>query len=317
MDDAAAGPGLAQDVEDFVLAGGSLLTIHNSLWGYPIGPRAEAEPEAMMQELREVQQLLSGSSVPMTTQQAGVADPARLGPYANCKINAFGEFFHSKCRDNVKLPLKNDDFSLKNGTLFCNRRYRRACGGVGGYHPVFERQSVHVVDPEHPITAGVSDFQVHDEQHYVFFDAHLGARMFLKNRGSDGRESCAGFTYQHGAGRVCYLAPGHVPLASQPGMELPPGEPDAISHPMVQRLFMNAVSWLAGEATEAGVARGIVPQPPRDLRLLSKAHLHLHLEGAMRPATLIDLLHPNRSPSPRGCDAAGDPNRSNRTLRQA
>ena len=27
----------------------------------------------------------------------------------------------------------------------------------------------------------------------------------------------------------------------------------------------------------------------RDLRLLPKAHLHIHLEGAMRPGTLSDL----------------------------
>ena len=29
--------------------------------------------------------------------------------------------------------------------------------------------------------------------------------------------------------------------------------------------------------------------PMRDLRTLAKAHLHLHLEGAMRPSTLRDM----------------------------
>ena len=54
----------------------------------------------------------------------------------------------------------------------------------------------------------MSDFRVHDEQHYVFLDAHKGARAFLTNRGSDGRESCAGYSFVHGRGRVCFLAPG-------------------------------------------------------------------------------------------------------------
>ena len=209
-------PQQAQDVENYVLAGGALLTIHNSLWGYPIVPREAPDQAAMMQELRDVQAVLRDASAPMTTEQAGQAEASRMGPY------------------------------------------RRACGGVGGYHPAFERQSVHVVDPDHPIVSGVRDFEVHDEQHFVFYDAHLGARMFLKSRGSDGRESCAGYSYQHGRGRVCYLASGHVPLASQPSMHLPPGEPHAIAHPMVQLLFFNAVSWLT---------KGEGPRPSASARL--------------------------------------------------
>ena len=35
----------------------------------------------------------------------------------------FCGIFHWKCRDNVELPLKNDDFLLKFGRLFCNSRY--------------------------------------------------------------------------------------------------------------------------------------------------------------------------------------------------
>eukprot|EP01052_Picozoa_sp_SAG31_P030698 SAG31_NODE_3171_length_4590_cov_5.721443_3_plen_103_part_00 len=77
--------------------------------------------------------------------------------------------------------------------------YRRVCGGVGGHHPAYELQHVDVVDSTHPITAGVSSFSVHDEQHYTFIDEHRGAKLLLKNRGSDGRESCGGWAFEYGA----------------------------------------------------------------------------------------------------------------------
>ena len=54
--------------------------------------------------------------------------------------------------------------------------YRRTCGGVGGHHPAYELQSVIVLDKTHPITAGVEDFDVHDEQHFTFIDEHRGYR---------------------------------------------------------------------------------------------------------------------------------------------
>ena len=50
---------------------------------------------------------------------------------------------------------------------------------------------------------------------------------------------------------------GHVPLTAKrhPGQVIPEGEPDAISHPMVQKLFHNAVRWLAAGPEPAPQAK--------------------------------------------------------------
>ena len=55
-------------------------------------------------------------------------------------------------------------------------RLAKPGGGVGGHHPAYELQSVIVLDKTHPITAGVEDFDVHDEQHFTFIDEHRGYR---------------------------------------------------------------------------------------------------------------------------------------------
>ena len=67
--------------------------------------------------------------------------------------------------------------------------------GVGGHHPAYELQSVIVLDKTHPITAGVEDFDVHDEQHFTFIDEHRGythrhslpQRHSLRKRGLTGK----------------------------------------------------------------------------------------------------------------------------------
>ena len=212
------------------------------MWGYPIGvhPKHDAATlEIMAAELSEVSGKLAASTKPTTTLEVGLGDETKMGPY------------------------------------------RRLCGGVGGHHPTYELQDVVVLDNTHPITKGVTDFQVYDEQHFTFIDEHRGAQvgplnlssfiqhsssgvipekqrwcialqLLLKNRGSNGAESCAGWAYEHGKGRVCYLAPGHVLLRGQYNVELPEDEPTAMEHPMMQKLLHNAVGWL--NHTEAGAS---------------------------------------------------------------
>ena len=195
-----------QALEAFVARGGSFMPLHNSMWGYPIGIHPDG------------------------------ADPAKWDKMAS-ELREVQEKLRASIKATTTEAVGLGDES-KMGP------YRRVCGGVGGHHPAYELQEVIVVDSSHPITRGVTSFAVHDEQHFTFIDEHRGAKLLLKNRGSNGAESCAGWAYEHGAGRVCYLASGHVPLTHH-NMHLPADAHDAMFHPMVQRLLHNAVAWLA------------------------------------------------------------------------
>lgn len=121
------------------------------------------------------------------------------------------------------LPLHNAGWAYpwKNG-------YRKVMGGYYQGHPPVAEFGVHVVS-RHPITAGVEDYTITDEQHFLWFDHHR-VQLLLKSQGSNGMESAAGWAYQYGQGRVAYLANGHT-------LEI-------LRHPMVQRLLHNAARWL-------------------------------------------------------------------------
>ncbi|MBI4553828.1 MAG: ThuA domain-containing protein [Candidatus Latescibacteria bacterium] len=107
--------------------------------------------------------------------------------------------------------------------------YRRVMGGYYQGHPPILPFDVKVVNHIHPITAGVEDYEIVDEQHFLWFD-YDRVDLLLKSQGRDGRESAAGWAYDYGQGRVAYLANGHT-------LEI-------LQHPMVQRLLRNAVRWL-------------------------------------------------------------------------
>ena len=46
------------------------------------------------------------------------------------------------------------------------------------------RQRVVPVGGAHPVTKGVGEYELGDEQHYVFYDGYRGARALLKNVGT-------------------------------------------------------------------------------------------------------------------------------------
>jgi Trehalose utilisation len=101
-----------------------------------------------------------------------------------------------------------------------NKDYRDVEGAIYTGHPPIRPYKVHIVNRDHPITRGVNDFIVTDEQHYVTYDKdpkYVLARSIAENgldftdkagRHSNSAESV--WAYDYGKGRVCFMAPGHM-----------------------------------------------------------------------------------------------------------
>ena len=94
--------------------------------------------------------------------------------------------------------------------------FRHVLGAAYTGHPAIRTFKVKVKNPNHPITKGVHDFTVTDEQHYMDYDKDR-KNIFLETVNEDGltfesygATAPAGWAYDYGKGRVCYLSPGHL-----------------------------------------------------------------------------------------------------------
>ena len=117
-----------------------------------------------------------------------------------------------------------------------SKDYREVMGGAYLGHPPLRPFKVRIANPDHPITKGVSDFIVADEQHYVTYDKDP-ASVLLKSENIDGlsyenlgTQALAGWAYEYGKGRVVFTAPGHTLHAMW--------QPDYF------KIQQNAVRWL-------------------------------------------------------------------------
>jgi hypothetical protein len=110
-----------------------------------------------------------------------------------------------------------------------NGPYYKLFGGDFGGHPKPYVFTIRVENKNHPISAGVEDFDIYDEQHmskYFLDQEHL----LLRSVARDNQQAAAGWWNEIGKGRFCYLSPGHTP--------------EALNHPMMQRLIRGAARWL-------------------------------------------------------------------------
>jgi Trehalose utilisation len=117
-----------------------------------------------------------------------------------------------------------------------NDDFRDVLGAVTEEHPPLRPFKVKIVNRDHPITRGVNDFVVSDEQHFMTYQKDP-KYLLLQSVNEDGltfkdlgTSSAAGWAYDYGKGRVCYLAPGHVITS--------------LWNPEYEKLQKNAVRWL-------------------------------------------------------------------------
>lgn len=139
----------------------------------------------------------------------------------------------------------NGFYSLHNNShlSLSSKNYREVMGGAYIGHPPLRPFKVRVIKKDHPVTQGVEDFMVNDEQHFVVYDKDPG-NILLRAENIDGlgyenhgTESISGWAHEYGKGRVVFTAVGH--------------NIHAMWQPEYFKLQKNAVRWLLRE-TEGG-----------------------------------------------------------------
>jgi hypothetical protein len=90
--------------------------------------------------------------------------------------------------------------------------YRAMVGGYFVTHPKYRDYQVSVVDAEHPITEGLVEFMVRDEQYILDYDPRVEV---LASALYKGQAMPVAWTKPWGNGRVFYLALGHDAPACQ------------------------------------------------------------------------------------------------------
>lgn len=125
-----------------------------------------------------------------------------------------------------------------------NADFRHVEGALFTGHTGFRPYKMKIVNRDHPITKGVDDFVVTEEQHFLIYDKdpktvlvrslnEQGLEYSTPKYGNQGATCEACWAYDYGKGRVCFMAPGHT---------IP-----SFWNPEYVKLQKNALRWLLRE----------------------------------------------------------------------
>lgn len=126
-----------------------------------------------------------------------------------------------------------------------NADFRHVEGALFTGHTGFRPYKMKIVNRDHPITKGVADFVVTEEQHFLIYDKdpktvlvrsvnEQGLEYSTAKYGNQGATCEACWAYDYGQGRVCFMAPGHT---------IP-----SFWNPEYVKLQKNALRWLLRES---------------------------------------------------------------------
>ena len=94
------------------------------------------------------------------------------------------------------------------------------------------RFKVKVADPKHPVTAGIGDFEIHDETYRGYFVDPSVHVLLTTDEPSSGKVLAWAKTYENA--RVCYIQLGH--------------DANAYSNPAYRKFIYQAIRWAAGHS---------------------------------------------------------------------
>jgi type 1 glutamine amidotransferase len=124
-----------------------------------------------------------------------------------------------------------------------NKDYRDVEGAIFTGHPPFRPFKVKITNRDHPITKGVEDFVVTDEQHFVVYEKDPKYVLAIsvnedgltyKDQSGKTSNTCESvWAYDYGKGRVCFMAPGHAVTV--------------MWNPEYEKMQKNALKWLLHE----------------------------------------------------------------------
>jgi hypothetical protein len=111
-------------------------------------------------------------------------------------------------------------------------RQARLIGGSFVEHGDPTTISVEITNRDHPVTAGIESFEIHDEPYKLRPDPDVDVLATVDHESIGESPVC--WTKTEGDGRICYYSNGH--------------DEESFATPQFRRIVTNAVTWAAAEA---------------------------------------------------------------------